>query len=141
MHEITSNLYLSDVNQVGIHSRYERYDIDGVIRLSHGDPKNGYPDDVDVYAYPMEDGPRNDQGTMSEAVDRTATLLDDGKTVVVHCCAGESRSVAVCMASLAVSREVDFSEGWELVESVKPVRAHPDVIDNARIVVRELGGR
>lgn len=141
MREITSNLYLADIEQVGIHSRYEQHGIGAVIRLSHSDPENGYPDDVDAYEYPMSDGPENDQGAMSDAVAKTASLLSAGETVVVHCCAGESRSVAVCMAAIAVSRGVDFNQGWELVESVKPVRAHPDVMDNARTAVRELAGR
>lgn len=138
MHEITSNLYLADINQVGIHAHYEEHDIDAVVRLSHSDPENGYPEVVDVHSYPMQDGPRNDVEAMTEAVAKTAALLEDGETVVVHCCAGESRSVAVCMAAIAVSREADFNQGWELVESVKPVRAHPDVMDNARIAARKL---
>lgn len=113
MREITSNLYLADIEQVGIHTRYEEHGIGTVIRLSHSDPENGYPADVDVYEYPMADGPGNDQGAMSAAVARTASLLSAGETVVVHCCAGDSRSVAVCMAAIAVSRGGRFQPGVE----------------------------
>lgn len=138
MHEVTSDLYLADINQVGHPPLHEEYEIDAVLRLSYSDPPGGYPGHVDVYSCPMHDGPRNDSETMVAAVSTAVEILSDGLTLVVHCRTGESRSVAVCMAAIAVVREEDFSGGWELVESVKPVRAHPDVMGNARRAYHEL---
>lgn len=138
MHEITPDLYLADIEQAGDPAEYKQNGIDAVIQVTHTDPLDGYPEDVDLYSYPMLDGPRNDQETMVEAVSKAVELLAEEETVAVHCSAGESRSVGVCMAAVAVSQEVEFDQGWEAVESVKPVRAHPAVVDNARTAFQDL---
>lgn len=138
MYELTSHLYFADIEQADDPAEYGRNGIESVIQLTHCDPERGYPGDVEVYSYPMLDGPRNSLETMSDAVSKAVTLLEGGETVVVHCSAGESRSVGVCMAAVAAFRDVEFDQGWEVVESVKPVRAHPAIVENAQAAFQNL---
>lgn len=138
MHEVIPGLYLADITQAGDVDAYDRNEIDTVIQLTHSPPGNGYPPDVDVHSYPMLDGPRNSREVMGSAIATAVELLDNGETLVVHCAAGESRSVAVCMATVAVARGVEFEEGWEVLECIKQIRAHPAVIENARDVCQAL---
>lgn len=129
---------MADIKQAGDAAAYREHEIDVVIQLTHSAPGNSYPPDVDVHSHQMLDGPRNDQTVMCAAVETAVELLEDGDTLVVHCSAGESRSVGVCMATVAVIRGGEFDEGWEEVESVKPIRAHPAVLENARAAYQNL---
>jgi protein-tyrosine phosphatase len=84
----------------------------------------------------MMDGPRNDEETMRDAVETTASFLQKGDTVLVHCSAGASRSVAVAAASLATVNDTGLDEALQLIRDKKPIQIHPSVQENAENVLR-----
>lgn len=92
----------------------------------------------------MSDGPHNAYGgdssyeTFAEAAETVLDAMRAGETVLVHCHAGQSRSVSVAAAALAVltnrSIEAGFNSVWE-----GRGRTHPDdlLYDHAeRFVLR-----
>jgi protein-tyrosine phosphatase len=136
MTPITDQLFIGDIEQAGDRQRYKEHGIDRVIQLTYSAPDNGYPDSVDVHTYSMMDGPRNDEETMRDAVETTASFLQKGDTVLVHCSAGASRSVAVAAASLATVNDTGLDEELQLIRDKKPIQIHPSVQENAENVLR-----
>lgn len=49
--------------------------------------------------FKLIDGPGNDQQVFNAAVEATCKAHDEGKTVLVHCIGGRSRSAAVIVAA------------------------------------------
>ena len=60
--------------------------------------------DIDVYAFPMIDGGGNPPAVLDDAVSTATELVEDGQRVLVHCHAGQSRSVCV-LAGVLMRRE------------------------------------
>lgn len=56
----------------------------------------------------------------TQAADTLYEALSDGKTVLVHCHSGTSRSVAVSAAALARYEQTDFEDALETIEEVRP---------------------
>lgn len=79
----------------------------------------------------MSDGPENSYGgdssyeLFAEAADCVLASLDDGETVLVHCHMGQSRSVAVAAAALAVFKQAYAERGFEWVRQGRG-QTHPD---------------
>lgn len=138
MRPVIENLYVGDIEAAGDHPRYEENSIDTVIQLTHSPPDQGSPEDVDVHSYSMMDGPRNDPETMQEAIEKTVAGLEAGKTVLVHCSAGASRSVSVCTAAAALHDDLSFDEAMDLARISGSINAHPSVEENARNALEEI---
>ncbi|GAB3319141.1 protein phosphatase [Haloplanus rallus] len=135
MHAITPHLHVGDrADARDVESMLDA-GVTAVLRLTHGAPP-AYPDSVTLVERPLVDGPQNDPSNVRDAVDRLTTLLDADETVLVHCSAGSSRSVAVAAAALARLNGTDVETALERLRSVHPdAEPHPALVDNARRVV------
>lgn len=138
MYEVTTGLFVADIQQAGDHVRYDEHDITDVIKLTHTAPEEGYPSEVTVHDYAMMDGPRNDQATLQRAVTVAVEQLAAGGQVVVHCSAGASRSVAVAAAAIAVRQSSSFDAGLDVVREQLSPTLHPSVRENAVGAVNSL---
>jgi protein-tyrosine phosphatase len=86
----------------------------------------------------MMDGPRNDAETMVAAIKAAVDLLAGGERVLVHCSAGECRSVAVAAGVVALRDGVAFPDALERVADAGSGHIHGAVRENAREAVRAL---
>ena len=135
MHAITSQLHVGDrVDARDVESLLDA-GVTAVLRLTHGTPP-AYPDSVTVVACPLVDGPRNDLSDFRDAVGQLTTLLGADETVLVHCSAGSSRSVAVAAAALARSDGTDVETALGRLRSGhSDADPHPALVAHARRVV------
>jgi len=135
MHAITSQLHVGDRADARDVESIRDAGITAVLRLTHGAPP-AYPDSVTVVECPLVDGPQNDPANVRDAVARLTTLLYADETVLVHCSAGSSRSVAVAAAALARLNGTDVETALERLRSAHPgADPHPALVENARRVV------
>lgn len=137
MNEVTSQLYVGDIQQAGRPQAYRRHEIEAVVQLTHSNPDNGYPDGVEVHQHAMRDGPQNDSARMTAAVSETVSLLESGHRVFVHCSAGASRSIAVVTGALAIHEGLPFEAAFDRVRTTRQVQVHPTVFEHARATVEQ----
>jgi protein-tyrosine phosphatase len=138
MDRIGEKLYVGSIRDAASHERQRNNDIDAVVRLSFESPDNGYAWGVEEYNFPMMDGPRNDRAKLEQAVEKTVSLIETDHTVLVHCSAGESRSVGVSVASLALLEDWTFEKALEEVSESRTAKIHPAVREHSAQTVREL---
>jgi atypical dual specificity phosphatase len=138
MNEVTSQLYVGDIQQAGRPQAYRRNDIDVVVQLTHSSPDDGYPDGVAVHHHAMRDGPQNDSTRMVEAASKTVSVLEREHRVLVHCSAGASRSIAVVTAALAIHEDVSFESAFDRVRAARQVQVHPAVYEHAEAAVQQI---
>ncbi|WP_251330013.1 dual specificity protein phosphatase family protein [Haloplanus pelagicus] len=133
--QLTDRLYVGDRTAARNIEDLTEAGITAVLRLTHGTPPP-YPDSLTVIERPLVDGPQNDLSNFRVATDRLTALLDADETVLVHCSAGSSRSVAVAGAVLARREGVDVETALTRLQSVHPeADPHPALVDHARRVV------
>jgi len=117
----------------------QQSNIDSVVSLTHRDPESGFPDAVAVSQYPMMDGPRNEREPFQEAVKQILSDLKRGKTVLVHCNRGASRSPSVAAAAVALQEGIGIEESFEQIgnrrEGFDP---HNALVRQAVTVYRDL---
>jgi protein-tyrosine phosphatase len=134
-HRITDRLHVGDRAAARDVAGLTDAGVTAVLRLTHGTPP-AYPDSLTVVERPLIDGPQNDRANFRAAVDRLTALLDAGETVLVHCSAGSSRSVAVAAATLARRDGTDVETALARVRSVHgDADPHPALVDHARHAV------
>ncbi|WP_338741925.1 dual specificity protein phosphatase [Haloplanus salilacus] len=134
-HRLTDTLHVGDRAAARDVEALSDAGITAVLRLTHGTPP-AYPDSLTVVSRPLVDGPRNDLSNFRAAVDRLTALLDADETVLVHCSAGSSRSVAVAVAALARRNGTDVETALDRLQSAHPdADPHPALVDHARRVV------
>lgn len=134
----SEDLYVGDIGAAGSHGLYADHDITAVVQLTYEPPADGYPGHVEHVHHPMMDGPRNDAETMVAAIEAGGDLLAGGERVLVHCSAGESRSVAVAAGVVALRDGVAFPDALERVADAGSGHIHGAVRENAREAVRAL---
>lgn len=140
MDRVAEGLYVADIEAAGTPRLYSEHDITAVVQLTHRPPESGYPGAVEHVYHAMMDGPRNDRQTMAAAIEATADLLRRGERVLVHCSAGESRSVAVAAGVLSLRDGLTFPEALERV-AASSARLHEAVRENARAAVADQDSR
>lgn len=69
---------------------------------------------------PLVDGPETDWPAFADAVDTARDLHRTDGSLLVHCRAGISRSVAVLAATLAVEEDRSFHDALSLVQDARP---------------------
>lgn len=74
-----------------------------------------------------------------EAAEELYHALDDDETVLIHCHAGQSRSVSVAVAALGKLLDLSRSESLELVHYYRATFQYPDMLlmDHARQYIKE----
>lgn len=70
------------------------------------------PKEYDTEEYLLTDGDHN-YDTFKKAVDNVITHLQSEDITLVHCQAGMSRSVSVCIAAYVVHNEVDYNYAFD----------------------------
>lgn len=74
----------------------------------------------------MVDGPGNEEKLFRDAVDAVVGAHRNGKSVLVHCVGGRSRSAAVCAAAIAQLKQKTLCEAYDFVIATHPpARIHP----------------
>jgi protein-tyrosine phosphatase len=134
MERVSKNLFVGDLQDAGSPGQHHRHGIESVVRLTHEDPEDGYPKHVEVYRYPLLDGPQHDPDTFQEAVFKTVELLESGSRVLVHCSAGASRSPTVAAAALTHHQETGFGEALEKVRETSSIKPHPALVETGEQV-------
>lgn len=132
MHRVDENLYVGGSGAAADHGALHEAGITTVVGLTHESPSGGYPDGVRVVREPMMDGPRNDADAFARAVDATLDALAAGRSTLVHCSAGSSRSVAVAATALACAtgRGLERALGTVLGQR-PPADPHPALVRRA----------
>jgi len=102
--------------------RYSHY------KMADGEPQGHNPGDCSFELF-------------EQAADEVAVALADGETVLVHCHAGQSRSVSVCMAAVAALTDSSFAHAREVVEDARP-QAQPNalLLEHARKYAQRMTG-
>ena len=132
MHRVGENLYVSGSGPAADHGRLREAGIETVVGLTHESPSGGYPEGVRVVREPMMDGPRNDAEAFERAVDATRDALAAGRTTLVHCSAGSSRSVAVAATALACATDRGLERALGTVlDRRPPADPHPALVRRA----------
>lgn len=85
--------------------------------------------------YLIDDGEHNYE-EFTKAVDAAVDGLENDKEVLVHCMAGISRSVSVCIATLAVTEEMKYGDAYNLCQRGFQ-HPNPSLVDSAKKYIRE----
>lgn len=127
--EITEQLYVTDIRDA---RTCDKDDFDAVVTVCQDSIEANVPDDIDYHYYCMADGeetglvPGDSSYDMFEDAARIVLAhlrFDD--TVLLHCHAGQSRSVSVGMAAIMVADGFTFEEAWTRMANRRP-EVHPD---------------
>lgn len=126
MDEISDNLWISGIKAV----REESTDrFDRVVTVCQDEVSDNVG--CNYHHFNMADGPDNSYGGDSsyelfhEAALTVLGSLSYGEEILVHCHMGQSRSVSVSIAALAVHNDWTFDETYDLVLKRRP-QIHPD---------------
>ena len=138
MNEVADGIYVSDI--VSIREEPTNH-FESIITVCQDSVEDNVSSEQEYHFFCMADGPHNAYGgdssyeLFAEAVD---TVLDAAKPLVVHCHMGQSRSVSVVTAAIAVRDGMSFSEAFGQVRRYRP-QAHPDrlLVDHAQQYISE----
>lgn len=138
--QIIEGLYITDIQTV----RTKPVDVDRVITVCQDSVNDNIS--CEYYHYNIADGEytqgkyggRTDYGVFEEAAERVLQSLEDGEDVLVHCHAGQNRSVSVSAAALAVFLSSDYSHALSTVENGRPMANPTETLErHAKRFVRE----
>jgi protein-tyrosine phosphatase len=101
--------------------------IDTVVCLLHEPPE--YREGDRVLDHPLVDGPQCDAADFASAVEAVRAARRREETVLVHCSAGTSRSVAVVATALAAEEGVDLADALARVAAAREgADPHPALV-------------
>lgn len=123
MDKITDQLWISDIDTV------EATPIPSAVDLVVSTCQDEVSDTVDCQyeQFRMADGRQDDAGGdhsyefFEQTVDYVREQVQAGRTTLVHCHLGISRSSAVCATTLATERDISFDEALEVVAEARPI--------------------
>ncbi len=124
MNEITDQLWISDISSVR-ESDTSRFD--HVITVCQDSVEDNIACEYDQFN--IADGPLSQDyyggdlsySSFENAAETLHEALENDKTVLIHCHAGQSRSVAVAAAALARQQGCRFSEALAQIEDARPI--------------------
>lgn len=104
-------------------------DVDVVMTVCQDSIEDHIPESVGYRFFEMADGNYDGRGRcdyefFTDAADTLLGLLVQGKTVLIHCHAGQSRSASVGIAALAQYEDVSYREMYRQVDEARP-QIHP----------------
>jgi predicted protein tyrosine phosphatase len=123
MDEITDQLWISDIDTVRENPISSAVDI---VVSTCQDEVHGAVDQPYEH-FEMADGRQDENGGdhsyefFEHTVDYVRDQVQAGRTMVVHCHLGISRSSAVCATTIAAERDISFDEALETVEDARPI--------------------
>lgn len=101
LRDITNNLTIGNADDARRHGD----DFDSVVSLAT-------PPDSSTHAFLLNDG-EHEYETFKSAVDTVIEELNKNNSVLVHCQAGISRSVSVCIATYVCHEDVSYNKAYE----------------------------
>lgn len=125
MNEVSDGVWVSDI--IGVREEPTNQ-FESIITVCQDSVEDNVSAEQEYHFFCMADGPHNAYGGDSsyelfeEAVD---AVLDAAEPLVVHCHMGQSRSVSVVTAAIAVRDGMSFSEAFGQVRRYRP-QADPD---------------
>jgi histidinol-phosphate aminotransferase len=122
MDRITEDVVIGTAREAADRQLLEENGIEAIVSLSSRAPDH---DGLPVEHVPLSNGPGTDQATFDAAVDAVRDHIAAGRTVLVHCRQGVSRSVAVAAAAIAVKDGTSLREAINAIELERP-QADPD---------------
>jgi protein-tyrosine phosphatase len=131
MDRVTRNLHIGDARDGADEAALRAAGITAVVRFTHTPPAEPLSAEFVVDSIPLLDGPQNEYESFREAADTLRARLTEGHTVLAHCAAGSSRSVAVAAAAVATRG------GLPLAEVVAEIRASRPVADPHRALLAQ----
>jgi protein-tyrosine phosphatase len=120
-------------------------DLDRVITVCQDSIKDNVPESVEYSFYCMSDGPANEYGgnhsyaMFAEAADELYEALTTDETVLIHCHAGQSRSVSVATAVVGRMLDLSRSDALDLIHRYRITQHYPDrlLMDHASQYISE----
>lgn len=122
--------------------------LDRVITVCQDSIEDNVSDDQTYSYYCMSDGPTNAYGgdhsyeMFEEAADELYEALRSGEEVLIHCHAGQSRSVSVATAVLGRLLDMNRSEAIDLIHHYRITHHYPDrlLMEHASEYITQHGG-
>lgn len=139
MNQITSQLYVTDILTVQQRALPRITHVVTVCQDSVGDNVSCAYDHFCMSDGPVEGYVPGDDsyGMFEDACECVIESLRANNTVLVHCHAGRSRSVAVCTAALAVTENLSYGEAFTWVKEARPIaNPHPVLKEYAETFVQ-----
>ncbi|XP_072520880.1 dual specificity protein phosphatase 18 [Salminus brasiliensis] len=119
--QITEYLYIGNGRAAKDSSVIARLNISCIINATQDNGKPSLPS-VEYVWVPVTDSPET---PLEEHFDTVADKIQDVRNhcgrVLVHCCAGVSRSASLCLAFLMKHCGMSLTEAHELVKSRRPI--------------------
>lgn len=106
--------------------------LDRVITVCQDNIEDNISDDMIYSFHRMSDGPHNGYGgyhsyyMFEQAADELYAALTSGERVLIHCHAGQSRSVSVATAALGRLLDIPRSEALSLIHRYRITHHNPD---------------
>lgn len=128
--EVYENVYISDIDTA---RTYGMNSFDSVVTVCQDSIGDHIPTGVSYHFFNMSDGPKNSYGGRSDyelfqrAAETVLVEIEAGKSVLIHCHMGQSRSVATTIAALGVHTESNYHEVYSNVKSQRP-QINPDML-------------
>lgn len=125
----SGELYITNITEA---RTIEKDQFDRIITVCQDSIEDNVPDSCEYRFYEMSDGPDNTYGgdhsydLFKIAADSLYEGLEDGEKVLIHCHAGQSRSVSVATATLGRLLDMPLNEALELIHRYRIPHHYPD---------------
>lgn len=134
--QIVGGLYISDIDGVrhGDTSKFDR-----VISVCQDECSDNVACEYEHFS--LADGPQDEQGhvpgeysyeLLTDAIDAVVKARIKKETVCVHCHAGMSRSVAVCIGALVIVEGMSYNEAYDKLYETKDIHPVPEMLDDVK---------
>lgn len=127
-------LYITNITEA---RTMEKTGFDRVITTCQDSIEDNVSEDIEYSHYCMSDGRTEveeqyggscEYELFAEAAEELYEALADGEKVLIHCHAGQSRSVSVAVAALGQLLDLTRSESLDLVRYYRPTHQYPDML-------------
>jgi protein-tyrosine phosphatase len=135
MTKLRDNLYVSNWQAPREPDYLRQEGITAILNVAFeiNDPEYG-PGDFKTVKIGITDNDSNDAYIKKMAVDCAKRLLDAGETLLIHCNAGQSRSVYVCTMALAELEGKDHHDIWNEIKKVHPFAMYGPLFHGANAI-------
>lgn len=120
MNQITQHLWLGDIQDART-LPLDRYGIERVITVCQDSVEDNVSCSYEQFSF--QDG-SHDYETFKAATDAVVDTLERKETTLVHCHAGQSRSVMACTAAIAVHNDISYDDAYWIVKKARGT-VHP----------------
>ena len=140
MHEVYPNVWITDIStaQTCPKDRFDR-----IITVCQDSIEDNVPDSIPYEWYNMSDGMSEYGGDDSMALFQRATFtiiyaLIVEETILVHCHAGQSRSVTTVAAAIALYDDRDVNDVISDIKDIRDVEPNEEMVKKAQRLVENI---